>query len=145
MAHYAILDENNIVINVIVGRNEDEIVDGISDWETHYSQVTGKRVLRTSRNTKGNVHVQGKEPFRGNYAIIGGYYDEENDVFIEPSPFPSWVLDENYVWQAPVPYPSRLWDEQPTLDTAEGREKIDFLRRTYWDEESQQWLQKEVN
>ncbi|CAB5228890.1 hypothetical protein UFOVP1548_53, partial [uncultured Caudovirales phage] len=45
MAHYAFLDSNNIVTQVIVGRNEDEVVDGISDWEAHYAEVMGQRCV----------------------------------------------------------------------------------------------------
>ena len=74
MAHYAFLDENNIVTEVIVGRNEDEVVAGITDWEAFYSYERGQRCLRTSYN--GNI--------RGVYAGIGYSYDEVNDVFVPP-------------------------------------------------------------
>ena len=104
MAHYAFLDENNIVTQVIAGRNEDEVVDGISDWEAHYAEVMGQRCVRTSYNN--NIRKQ--------YAGIGFTYNEEADVFITPQPFPSWSLDASYDWQPPVPYPSSgsyQWDE----------------------------------
>lgn len=105
MAHYAFLDENNIVTEVIVGRNEDETVDGVSDWETYYGQLRNQVCKRTSYN--GNIRKQ--------YAGVGYTYDETDDVFITPQPYPSWVLDENHDWQAPVPYPndgeSYVWDE----------------------------------
>lgn len=105
MAHYAFLDENNIVTEVIVGRNEDETVDGVSDWETYYGQLRNQVCKRTSYNN--NIRKQ--------YAGIGYTYDETDDVFITPQPYPSWVLDENHDWQAPVPYPndgeSYVWDE----------------------------------
>ena len=104
MAHYAFLDENSIVIQVIAGRNEDEVVDGISDWEAHYSEVMGQRCVRTSYNNS----------IRKQYAGIGFTYNEEADVFIAPQPFPSWSLDVSYDWQPPVPYPSSgsyHWDE----------------------------------
>lgn len=74
MAHYAFLDENNVVTAVIVGRHEWEIVDGISDWEAHYGEIRGQRCLRTSYN--GNI--------RGRYAGIGYRYDEALDEFIAP-------------------------------------------------------------
>jgi hypothetical protein len=74
MAHYAFLDENNIVTEVIVGRNEDEVVDGIYDWEAYYAEVRGQRCLRTSYNNN----------IRGVYAGIGFSYDEELDIFIAP-------------------------------------------------------------
>lgn len=105
MAHYAFLDENNIVTEVIVGRNEDETVDGVSDWETYYGQLRNQVCKRTSYNN--NIRKQ--------YAGVGYTYDETDDVFIRPQPYPSWVLDENHDWQAPVPYPndgeSYVWDE----------------------------------
>lgn len=104
MAHYAFLNENNFVTQVIVGRNEDEVVDGISDWETYYGELVGQRCVRTSYNN--NIRKQ--------YAGIGHYYDEIDDVFIAPQPYESWILDENHDWQAPVQKPEgddRQWDE----------------------------------
>lgn len=94
MAHYALLDENNIVTNVIVGRNEDEVIDGISDWEAHYSEVTGQVCKRTSYNTYGGVNEKGTA-FRKNYAMIGGMYDPIRDAFIAPKPDNGeWTLNE---------------------------------------------------
>lgn len=104
MAHYAFLDENNIVTQVIVGRNEDEVVDGISDWEAHYAEVMGQRCVRTSYNH--NIRKQ--------YAGIGFTYNETDDVFVSPQPFPSWTLDENHDWQPPVARPEEgfyTWNE----------------------------------
>lgn len=97
MAHYAFLDENNIVTEVITGRNEDEIVDGISNWEKWYGDFRGQVCKRTSYNNN----------YRKNYAGVGYYFDEVRDAFIPPKPFDSWVLDEETCqWQAPVPYPT---------------------------------------
>lgn len=109
MAHYAFLDENNIVTEVIVGRNEDEVVDGISDWETYYGEFRGQVCKRTSYN--GNI--------RKNYAGIGMTYDPMRDAFIAPQPYPSWVLNEDScLWEAPVAYPTDDkmygWDEETT-------------------------------
>ena len=96
MAHYAFLDENNIVTEVITGRNEDEVVDGISDWETYYGNQRGQVCKRTSYNAN----------IRKNYAGKGYTYDENRDAFIPPKPYPSWLLDEDTCqWKAPVPYP----------------------------------------
>lgn len=96
MAHYAFLDENNIVTEVITGRNEWEIIDGISDWEAYYELTRGQRCVRTSYN--GNI--------RKNYAGIGFSYDEGRDAFIPPKPFPSWILnEESCLWEAPISYP----------------------------------------
>ncbi len=117
MAHYAFLDENNIVTQVIVGRDEDEFVEDITDWEEHYGQVWGAVCKRTSYNTVGNWHINNKPAFRGNFAAPGYYYNEELDVFIPPKPYESWVLDHStFLWKAPVEKPESpdayLWDEQ---------------------------------
>lgn len=116
MAHYAFLDANSIVTEVIVGKEEGE--DGI-DWEEHYGNFRGQVCKRTSYNTRGGVHLNGGVPFRKNYAGIGCTYDAARDAFIPPSPFPSWVLNEaSCLWDAPVPYPEDgkvyTWDEATT-------------------------------
>lgn len=111
MAHYAFLDENNIVTEVITGRNEWEVVDGISDWEKWYGDFRGQKCIRTSYNHK----------IRKQYAGIGYYYNEAADVFVAPQPFPSWTLDSNHDWQPPTPRPAEgawYWDE-PTLSWME--------------------------
>ena len=118
MAHYAFLDENNIVSEVIVGKDEGE--DGI-DWEQHYGTFRGQTCKRTSYNMAGGVHDDGKEPFRKNYAGIGYTYDSTRDAFIPPQLYASWLLNEDTcLWQAPVPMP-----EDGELYT--------------WDEDQQQW------
>ena len=116
MAHYALLDDNNIVVDIITGRNEYEVVDGISDWEEHYGTFHNQRCKRTSYNTEGNEHDLGGVPFRANFAQPSFTYDEGRDAFIPPQPYPSWVLNEtSCLWDAPVPYPNDglayLWDE----------------------------------
>jgi hypothetical protein len=88
MAHYAFVNDDNIVTEVIVGRDESE-----GDWEAVYAEVRGQRCLRTSYWTQGNQHPQGR-PFRGNYAGSGFRYDEALDAFIPPCPGDGWVLDE---------------------------------------------------
>jgi hypothetical protein len=95
MAHYAFLDENNIVTEVIVGRNEDEVVDGISDWEAHYGEFRGQTCKRTSYNNN----------IRGTYAGIGYSYNAEEDIFIAPQPYPSWTRNGSF-WEAPTPMPT---------------------------------------
>jgi hypothetical protein len=85
MAHYAFLDENNIVTEVISGRHEYEVIDGVSDWETWYGEFRGQRCVRTSYN--GNI--------RKNYAGVGYTYDEDRDAFIAPKPSESYVLNED--------------------------------------------------
>jgi hypothetical protein len=117
MAHYAFLDSNNIVTEVIVGKNEGE--DGI-DWEQWYGEFRGQTCKRTSYNTVGGTHSNGGTPFRKNYAGIGYTYDAGRDAFIAPKPFASWVLDEaKCIWNAPTPMPTEAgkfyrWDEPTT-------------------------------
>ena len=102
MAHYAFLDENYIVTEVIVGKDESNY-----DWEQHYGQFRGQLCKRTSYNTHGGVHNGGGTPFRKNYAGIGYSYDPQRDAFVPPKPFASWVLDEqSCLWQAPIPVPT---------------------------------------
>ena len=114
MAHYALL-QNNIVTQVFVGRDEDDLAEGVTDWEQYYAPV-GFTCKRTSYNTHGGVHSNGGTPFRKNYAGIGYTYDETRDAFIPPKPYPSWLLNENTcLWEPPVPYPTGngfyTWDE----------------------------------
>jgi hypothetical protein len=105
MAHYAFLDKNNIVTEVIVGKDENELLDGLTP-EEWYGNFRGQKCVRTSYN--GNI--------RKNYAGIGYSYDPVGDVFLPPQPHPKWVLDENYDWQAPVPKPDDgfhyWWDRE---------------------------------
>jgi hypothetical protein len=105
MAHYAFLDSNNIVTEVITGIDETELIDDL-DPETWYGNFRGQVCKRTSYN--GNI--------RKNYAGIGFTYDKERDAFIAPKPFESWLLNEDTCqWQAPVDYPSDgltyIWNE----------------------------------
>jgi hypothetical protein len=114
MAHYAFLDSNNLVTEVIVGKNEGE--DGI-DWEQWYGEFRGQTCKRTSYNTYGNVHNNSGTPYRKNYAGIGYTYDAGRDAFIAPKPFASWLLDETTcLWGAPTSKPtdgkSYRWDEE---------------------------------
>jgi hypothetical protein len=107
MAHFAQLDENNIVQQVIVVANE-----SCGEADFPYSEFPGQEFIstlgfsgiwkQTSYNTRGGIHYdpETNEPslnqtkaFRKNYAGIGYYYDEENDAFIPPSSFSSWVLN----------------------------------------------------
>jgi len=87
MAHYAFVDDKNVVTEVIVGNDETT-----GDWETHYAAVRGQRCLRTSYQTHANQHPAGT-PFRGNYAGIGYTYSDELDAFIPPCPGDGWTLE----------------------------------------------------
>jgi hypothetical protein len=102
MAHYAFLDENNIVTEVIVGIDETELIEGLEP-EIWYGNFRGVKCIRTSYNN--NIRKQ--------YAGIGYSYDLVADVFITPQPYPSWSLDSNFDWQAPKDKPEGLyyWNE----------------------------------
>lgn len=104
MAHYAFLNMQNIVTEVIVGKDE---TDGNTNWEIHYGNIREQVCKRTSYNTRGGVHVNDGTPFRKNYAGIGYTYDETRDAFIPPQPYDSWTLNEtSCLWEAPVAYPT---------------------------------------
>ena len=120
MAHYAVLDENNIVTQVFVGKEEGEMD---WDWELYYG------AKRTSYNTHGGVHSEDGTPFRKNYAGIGYTYDEERDAFIPPQPYPSWTLnDDTSLWDCPVEEPAPIENEDGTITFH------------IWDEDNQDWL-----
>lgn len=109
MAYYAVLDDNNFVIDMKSAGNE-------NDWngEIGWYKELGIVCKRTSYNTCGGVHYTNGLPsedqskaFRKNYAGIGYYYDSIRDAFIPPKPFPSWILnEESCLWDSPVPYPN---------------------------------------
>ena len=110
MSHFALLNQDNIVVAVLVGRQED---DGLED---QLSARTGDVYKQTSYNTSGGVHLLGGTPLRKNYAGIGYTYDPDRDAFIPPKPFPSWLLNEQTCWwEPPVAYPTDggrwTWDE----------------------------------
>jgi len=111
MAHYAFLDSNNIVTQVIVGKDENE--DGV-DWEVYYGEKRGQTCKRTSYNTTAGQHLSGGTPFRKNYAGVGYTYDSDRDAFISPKPsFDSWILNEDTCcWEPPVPMPASDSDER---------------------------------
>ena len=117
MAHYAFLDSNNIVTEVITGKDEGE--EGI-DWEQHYGEFRGQPCKRTSYNTSNGIHTNGGVPYRKNYAAIGYTFDSTLDAFIPPKPFPSWVfVEETCNWTAPTSRPSEegkvyTWQESTT-------------------------------
>jgi hypothetical protein len=103
MAHYAFLDQNNIVTEVITGIDETELIEGL-DTETWYGNFRGQVCKRTSYNN--NIRKQ--------YAGIGFSYNPVADVFIAPQPFASWSLDADHNWQPPTPRPAEgmwYWDE----------------------------------
>lgn len=91
MSHWAELDENNIVLRVLVGDNN-ELDEGYQ-W---LIDNLGGRWVKTSYNTVGGVHLLGGTPFRKNYAGVGSKYDEERDAFIAAKPeIGNWQLNED--------------------------------------------------
>lgn len=117
MAHFAEINENNIVTRVIVVHNNEITVDG---QELEFKGIDFCEGLFGHRNW---VQTSYNGNIRYNFAGVGYTWDPENDAFYAPQPFASWSLNEDYIWEAPVPYPE---DASP--------EKI-----YTWDEENQEW------
>jgi len=111
MAHYAFLDDNNIVTEVIVGVDENELIEGL-DPEVWYGNFRTQICKRTSYNNK----------IRGCFAGIGFTYNADEDIFISPQPYPSWIRNGSY-WEPPI--------ERP-----EPNEMLDYD----WDELTQSWV-----
>lgn len=112
MGHYALLNNENFVHQVITGGGDsDDII-----FETLYGNFHNCIAKRTSYNTRGGIHYQANnntpsldqsKAFRKNYAGIGYYYDSIRNAFIPPKPFPSWILNEDTcLYDSPVPYPN---------------------------------------
>ena len=127
MAHFAELNESNIVQRVTVVNNEDCLDgDGIESEATGVQfcvDLLGGTWKQTSYNTNAGVHNSDGTALRKNYAGIGDTYDSTRDAFIEVKPFPSWTLNESTCqWDAPVAYPD---------------DDIDY----YWDESTTNWVE----
>lgn len=159
MAHWAKLDENNLVIEIIVTNNNDPAGDEGYAWLV---KNLGGTWIKTSYNTMGGIHLTGGTPLRKNYAGIGFTYDQNRDAFIPPNTFDSWVLNEDTcLWEPPIPKPNdaHQWNEalltwelkNPpapswTYDESEG----DFVapiakpndgKKYEWDESLVNWIQ----
>jgi len=114
MAHYALIDSNNIVVKIITGVDENitqddngvEVGGSTEAWEQFYESQSWHSGLTCKRTSYNNN-------FRGRYAGIGYTYDADADVFVAPQPFPSWTLDGNHDWQPPTPKPEGAyrWNE----------------------------------
>ena len=113
MAHFAKLDGDNIVTEVVVVNN-----DVLLKADGTESEHKGKVFLNSIFGAAKWVKTSYNGNFRKQFAGIGYTYDSDNDVFICPKPFESWTLDENFDWQAPVDIPSDyngvnyLWSEE---------------------------------
>ena len=117
MAHFAELNENNVVTKVIVVHNNELIDD-----EGQENEVKGVGFCASLFGHSNWVQTSYNNNMRKQFAGIGYTYDDINDVFVAPQPFPSWSLDENHDWQAPIPMPeddkgyswneeTQTWDE----------------------------------
>lgn len=153
MAHYAFLNSDNIVVEIITGKNEDEATpSGFSSWEDYYAtKRDGLTCKRTSFNTYDDVYIdpltmeagsdQAKK-FRGNFASLNAIYKPEQDIFTPGKPYPSWVYDDSIgnlgQWVAPVVKPdfeddeNYIWNEGDVAwdlyrwnDDLEMYEKVD--------------------
>jgi hypothetical protein len=129
MAHFAKLDTDNttvIAVTPVADANAATEADGIAYLTKIHGYPNWKQY---SYNTRGNTHILGGTPFRGNIAIIGGTYDAENDVFIGPKPYPSWVLNTStWLWEAPVAEPDPDTYDSGNPKASQG-----------WNEETQSW------
>ena len=116
MAHWAEIDEDNIVVRVLV------VADDKEDGQAFLADELGLGGTwkKTSYNTVGGVHTNGGTPFRKNFAGIGFTFDAAKDAFIPPKPFASWTLNAtSCLWEAPTPMPVvegkfYTWDEETT-------------------------------
>lgn len=110
MAHFAKLDENNVVLAIHVVNNDVIIIDGVESENAGILFLSALHKHPKWKQTSYNGNI------RKNYAGIGYVYNESMDAFIPPKPFNSWVLDgESCTWDAPIPYPNDgkmyQWDE----------------------------------
>ena len=143
MAYYAFINEENIVVEVITGKNEDEATpEGFSNWEEYYeTKREGLTCKRTSFNTYDNVYIDPltmetgddqSKAFRGNFAGIGYIWDEVNQIFFQPKPFASWVKNITKArWESPI-------GNEPEL-TAEQNADADNKYYYDWNESGQSW------
>lgn len=110
MAHFAQIDENNLVTQVIVVSNDD-----CGGGEFPASEEPGQAFIASIGLSGTWKQTSYNNNFRAHYAGIGFTYDAERDAFLAPRPFPSWELDEDMNWQAPVPRPTEglwTWNEE---------------------------------
>lgn len=121
MAHFAQVDKNNIVIQVVVTDNADKN-EGLDFLKARF----GGTWIKTSYNTYAGQHREGGIPLRKNYAGIGYTYDVTRDAFIPPQPYKSWILDEETCqWEAPKPRPTG--ENGLFLDSMWDEEKLDWV------------------
>jgi hypothetical protein len=97
MSHYAKVNNGKV----------EQVIVAEADFFKTFIDTTPGTWIQTSYNTKGNIHILGGTPLRGNFAGIGFIYDSTNDVFYAPQPFNSWILNKtNWTWESPIAYPT---------------------------------------
>lgn len=129
MSHWAELDENNKVIRVTVGDNDDPNGDEGYQW---LIENLGGRWVKASYNTRLGNHMLDGTPVRKNYPGVGYTYDEHLDAFIPPKPegMDSWIVNEEKgIWEPPIPFPGKI-PEDPLITSLEYT----------WDEETLSWI-----
>ena len=144
MAHFAELDENNIVLRVVVVGNDINTSAGpLGENDMHVDGETWcSKFFKTETNTWKQTSYDNN--FRKQYAGIGYTYDSVKDKFISPQPFASWSLDANDDWQAPIAYPTDItekrisWDEENLRWTA--RDNEDPQNNFNWDPATLAWV-----
>lgn len=157
MAHFAQLDENNIVVEVVVIANDDLLDENGIEQESLGVALCQRLFGKTTRWAQTSYNAN----LRKNYAIIGMVYDAERDVFrYTAGPYPSWVLNDDDDWVAPVPHPGDhekyRWDEEqqawvnpapyPSWTFTDDFKWVPPVARPQdgniysWDEEQLQWV-----
>jgi len=137
MAHFAEINDDNIVTRVLVVPDEEE--DRGQEFLADDLDLGGTWI-QTSYNTRAGVHHDGGTPLRGNYAGVGFTYDADLDAFLDPQPYPSWVLDEStFQWEAPVAHPGTT----KTITDENGENPAEIAVPFYWDEDTTSWVEVE--
>ena len=137
MAHFAEINEDNIVIRVLVV--PDEEADRGQEFLADDLGLDGTWV-QTSYNTWAGAHRLGGTPFRGNYAGVGMIYDADLDAFYRQQSYPSWVLNETtFQWEAPVAHPGTT----ETVTDENGENPAEIAVPFYWDEDTTSWVEVE--
>ena len=126
MAHFAKIDEHNLVIQVVVVADSDAPTEAKGQTFLQNLYKTNDTWKKTSYNTFGGKHELGGTPFRKNFAGIGYEYDSDRDAFIPQKPYNSWVLNEDTcLWEAPVAIP-------------------DDSKKYIWVEETKSWAEYDI-
>lgn len=137
MAHYAQLDDENKVLDIM--KISDEYEDYGEDYINNVCMIPGLWI-KTSIWTLAGKHLRNGSAFRGNYAKIGGSYDPVRDVFVDKKPFPSWVLNEStYLWEPPIPMPDLIVLPPEKIFTGIPGQILAKIHQYIWNESIVNW------